>query len=100
MKTSPYLIFNGNCIEAIKLYEKAFSTKVIGFCQYKDAPPSDDFPITPETAELVMHCVLPIGKDTVYLCDTTPDHPAAFGNGSFPCVSLIMRRRSNRLLKF
>ena len=27
MKTSPYLVFNGNCIEAIALYEKAFKTK-------------------------------------------------------------------------
>lgn len=88
MKASPYLIFNGNCMEAISLYEKAFSTKAIGVCQYKHAPPSEDFPITPETAELVMHSILPIGKETIYLCDTTPDYPAAFGNGSFACVEL------------
>jgi len=88
MKTSPYLIFNGNGMEAIGLYEKAFKTKAVGVCQYKDAPPTPDFPVLPETAELVMHSILPIGAETIYLCDTTPDMPTAFGNGSFPCVEL------------
>ena len=87
MKASPYLIFNGNCLEAIKLYEKAFNTKA-NYCQYKDAPPSEQYPIRPETEELVMHAVLLIGSETLYLADTTPNQPAVFGNGSFPCVEL------------
>jgi len=86
MKTSPYLVFNGNCLEAIKLYEKAFKTKA-NYCQYKDAPPSDNYP-PPGTEELVMHCVLPIGNETIYLADTTPDLPTTFGSGSFACVEL------------
>jgi len=88
MKASPYLIFNGNCVEAIALYEKAFATKAVGVCRYKDAPPSSDFPVLPETAELVMHSILPIGNETIYLCDTTPDHPVSFGNGAFACVEM------------
>ena len=87
MKTSPYLIFNGNCLEAIKLYEKAFNTKA-NYFKYKDAPPSTEYPIQPGTEEYVMHAVLPIGSETLYLADTTPDHPAVFGNGSFACVEL------------
>ena len=87
MKTSPYLIFNGNCIEAIKLYEKAFNTKA-NYCQYKDTPPSEEYPIQPGTEELVMHGTLPIGSETIYLCDTTPDNPSTFGNGAFACVEL------------
>ena len=87
MKVSPYLIFNGNCIEAISLYEKAFNAAA-DYCRYKDAPPSDDFPVSPETGELVMHCTLPIGSGTIYLCDTVPDQPTAFGNGAFACVEL------------
>jgi uncharacterized glyoxalase superfamily protein PhnB len=87
MKVSPYLIFNGNCVEAIKLYEKAFNTKA-NYCQYKDAPPSENYPIQPGTEEFVMHAVLPIGNSTIYLCDTTPDNKTAFGNGSFACVEL------------
>ena len=87
MKASSYLIFNGNCVEAIKLYEKAFGTKA-NYCQYKDAPPNVDYSIQSGTEDLVMHCVLPIGNSTIYLADTTPDQPAAFSNGSFACVEL------------
>ena len=87
MKTSPYLVFNGNCMEAIGLYEKAFNAKA-NYCQYKDAPPSEDFPILPGTENFVMHCTLPLGGETIYLCDTTPDQPTTFGSGSFPCVEL------------
>jgi PhnB protein len=87
MKVSPYLIFNGNCVEAIKLYEKAFSAKA-NYCQYKDAPPNENYPVQAGTEELIMHAVLPIGNGTIYLCDTTPDRPTVFGNGSFACVEL------------
>jgi len=89
MKTSPYLIFNGNCKEAIELYEKAFNTKAEGVCQYKDTPPMEGMPPMPEdVAGYVMHSVLPIGSSTMYLCDTTPDKPVTFSNGSAPCVEL------------
>ena len=87
MKVSPYLIFNGNCIEAIKLYEKAFKTKAI-YCKYKDTPPSEDYPVQPGIEDLIMHCVLNIGNETIYLSDTIPDSPSVFGNGSFVCAEL------------
>ena len=87
MKVSPYLIFNGNCAEAVKLYEEAFNTKA-DYCKYKDAPSTEDFPIQSGTEEFIMHCSLPIGSETIYLSDTTPDHPTIFGNGAFACVEL------------
>jgi len=91
MKVSPYLVFNGTCIEAIELYEKAFNTNA-DFCKYKDAPPNDD--LTLQTGlqtgceEFIMHATLPIGSERIYLCDTTPDSPAAFSNGVAVCVEL------------
>ena len=89
MKASPYLVFNGNCIEAIKLYEKAFNTKAVGICRYKDtASFTEGYQPNPAIDELVMHSILPIGNETIYLCDTTPDNPSTFGNGSFACVEL------------
>jgi len=87
MKASPYLIFNGNCEDAIRFYEKAFSTKA-NYCKYKDTPPNEHYPIKPGTEEFVMHGILPIGNSAIYLADTTPDQPATFGNGSFACVEL------------
>ena len=89
MKVSPCLVFNGNSMEAIKHYEKAFDTHVTFLCQYKDTPPMEGLPPIPaEISELVMHSILPVGNSTIYLCDTTPDKPTAFGNGSIPCVEL------------
>ena len=87
MKASPYFVFNGNCVEAINLYEKAFNTKA-SYCQYKDTPPNEHYPVHPGTEEFVMHGILPIGKSTIYLADTTPDKPVIFGGGSFACVEL------------
>ncbi|MDR2204063.1 MAG: VOC family protein [Nitrososphaerota archaeon] len=87
MKASPYLVFNGNCIEAIKLYEKAFNTKAT-YCQYKDTPTNTNYPIQPGTEEFIMHAILPIGNCTIYLCDTTPDCKTIFGNGAFACIEL------------
>jgi len=82
MKASPYLVFNGNCVEAIKLYEKAFKTKAT-YCQYKDIPPNEHYPLPPGTEEYIMHGVLPIGNEAIYLADSTPDLPTTFANGSF-----------------
>ena len=87
MKVSPYLVFNGNCVEAIRLYEKAFDTKA-KYYQYKDTPSSENYSIQPGTEDFVMHGILPIGNSTIYLCDTTPDREVAFSNGSFACVEL------------
>ena len=87
MKVSPYLIFNGNCKEAVRLYEKAFETKA-SLCYYKEAPSGEMGEMPAELGELVMHGVLPVGKSTVYLCDTTPDKKTSFGDGAFACVEL------------
>ena len=87
MKVSPYLIFNGNCMEAITLYEKAFKTKA-KYSRYKDAPPNDEYPIMPGTEDFIMHSVLPIGIETIYLADSPPNLPCSFGNGSFACIEL------------
>lgn len=74
-------------MEAIKLYEKAFNAKANCF-QYKDTPPSEEYPIKPGTEEFVMHGILPVGSSAIYLADTTPDRPVTFAGGSFPCVEL------------
>jgi len=29
-----------------------------------------------------------LNNQIIYLCDTTPDNPPTFGNGSFACVEL------------
>ena len=84
MKASPYLIFNGNCKDAINIYEKAFKSKAV-ISHYKDAPPSEE-KIPQEFADFVMHATMPLGKSLLYLCDTTPDQKTTFGNGASICA--------------
>lgn len=38
MQLTPYIIFNGNCEEALKFYEKAFGGEIGHMSRYADAP--------------------------------------------------------------
>lgn len=81
MKITPYLNFNGNCTEAIKLYEKAFGVKAM-VMKYSDAPPAEGYDPAPGTENLIMHACLTNRDDyTVFLSDVPPDMPMTFGTG-------------------
>lgn len=95
MKIKPYLNFNGNCAEAIELYEKAFGFKA-HVMKYSDAPPSEGYQLAPGTENFVMHACLTNRNDyTVYLSDVTPDMPTTFGNG----MSVMMELDSEDAVK-
>ena len=87
MKVSPYLQFNGNCSEAIALYEKAFGTQA-HVLRYKDAPPSEGYQPPAGTEDFVMHAHMPIGSDAILLCDVPAEMPCTFGNGIAVMVEL------------
>ena len=88
MKVSPYLAFNGNCAEALALYEKAFGVKAETTMKYKDSPPSEGYEAPAGTEDFIMHTQLGLGGDAIYLCDTTPDNKCSFGPGMSVHVSL------------
>ncbi|HWQ80597.1 MAG TPA: VOC family protein [Anaerovoracaceae bacterium] len=50
-----YLMFNRNCAEAIKAYEKAFDAKIIEMQKYGDMSPNPSFPIPDSDKDLVLH---------------------------------------------
>lgn len=88
MKITPYLNFNGNCADAIELYEKAFGVKA-QVMRYKDAPSSEEYPISAETENLVMHACLTNREDyTVFLADLPPNMSSNFGNGMSISIEL------------
>ena len=39
MEIAPYIIFNGNCEEALNFYTKAFNGKIQHIMKFSDAPP-------------------------------------------------------------
>ena len=88
MKITPYLNFNGNCADAIQLYEKAFGVKA-NIMKYKDAPPSEEYQLSADTENFVMHACLTNRKDyTVFLADVPPNMPTTFGNGMSISIEL------------
>ena len=70
-----YLMFDGKCEEALKLYEKAFDAKIETIMKYKDAPANPEFPIAEEDMDKVIHSSINImghqvmGSDTENLVD-------------------------------
>jgi PhnB protein len=78
MRICPYVAFNGNCAEAVALYEKAFGVKA-EIMRYKDAPPEDGYQAPESTKNLVMHAQFELGGEMVMLCDVPPDSPVKIG---------------------
>jgi len=91
VKVRVELAFNGNCAEAIALYEKAFSIKVEGIMRWKDAPPEDDSPLPAGTKDYIMHTWLKLGNDSIGnigMHDKISGEPCNFGDNVFIHVSL------------
>jgi len=79
MYLTPYLNFNGNCAEAVALYEKALGVKA-EVLRYKDAPQSEGYVTAPGTEDFVMHATIEIERGQLYLSDCPPEHKVTFGN--------------------
>ena len=80
MPFSPYLNFNGNTKEAMLFYKDVFNASEIDIMYFKDMPEDENFPITDENKDLVMHGELKI-KDTLFMfSDVPPDSDVKFGD--------------------
>ena len=56
MQLEPYLFFPGNCEEALNFYKEVFRGQIADISRMKDMPKdAGGPPVTPETAEKVMH---------------------------------------------
>ncbi len=71
MKISPYLMFQGNCQEAIDLYCKAFDTRVTEILRASDLPqdPASPNPLPEERRNQVIQATVPLGNDYIRLAD-------------------------------
>ncbi|MBL1225048.1 VOC family protein [Enterococcus sp. BWR-S5] len=67
---TPTFNSNGQCEEAIQLYQKAFNAKVDFLLRYSDADPRDfDDPLTEEQKNYVYHAEIYIGEQRVMFSD-------------------------------
>lgn len=74
MKIRPYLTFNGECSEAIELYERAFKTEVLQVLKFGDMPASPDFELPESFKERILQCTMQFGDDFIRMSDCGPGH--------------------------
>ena len=77
--TGNYLMFNGNCKQALEAYQKAFGIEVAEMQTYGSLPPNPDFPVAQDKKNLVLHArFLLEGVDI--MCADAEDRAAAGEN--------------------
>jgi PhnB protein len=85
---NPYLIFDGNAEEVIKLYERALGAKVEGgimrFGEVPGTPP--DSP----AKDKVIHATLRIGEGVLMISDAMPGTPFGKGLGPAPAAHVCL----------
>ncbi len=75
----PYLVFNGNCEEAVNFYQAALGGES-QILHFGDAPPNPAFPVPEHVKNLVMHAELRKDGHVIRFSDTFPNSPYNAGN--------------------
>lgn len=74
---NPYLIFNGNCREAMTFYAACFDAQ-LELSNYGDVPGA----VTHAGSPLILHARLSKGDVVLMASDTTPDRPTTIGENA------------------
>ena len=70
MEANAYLMFNGDCAEAFKLYERVLGAKIEGMFPYAGSPAAEHAP--PDFGDKIMHATLSIGHTKLMASDSPP----------------------------
>ncbi len=73
LKMTPFLLFDGNCDEAVELYEKALGGRAV-VLRYKDTPPNMSYPppFPGDENRILQARIIMNRKIVLYLCDINP----------------------------
>ncbi|MEH7382057.1 VOC family protein [Bacillus sp. JJ1533] len=80
MSVDVYLVFNGNCREAVEFYAKVFNIETPQIMTFAQAPQSPEYELPEEAKDLVLHARLNIDGSNVMFSDTFPGQPFVVGN--------------------
>ena len=69
MQFSAFLMFDGNCREALEYYKKVFNSEVKNLMTYGDAPPSPNYSIPESDKNRVMYSDIRIGEIDLMFSD-------------------------------
>ncbi len=79
MAIQPYVNFGGNCKEAVEFYSEVFKAELQPIMLFGDVH-DDEFPLSEEAKQMVMHTFLNINGTKVMFSDTPPGMPFVVGN--------------------
>jgi len=71
MQINAYLLFNGQCEEAFKFYEKVFGGKIVGMMTNGESPMAQQ--VAPEWRGKIIHARLLVGDQALMGSDVQPD---------------------------
>jgi PhnB protein len=80
---NPYLNFDGDAAQAVKLYESALGAQVLHLSRFGDMPGSD---APPAAKERVMHASLRLGGGVIMLSDIQPGMKHLPGTNQYVCL--------------
>lgn len=75
----PYFVFNGNCEEAVKFYEKVLGGQA-QILRMGDAPPNPNFQVPEHAKHLVLHAELRKDGHVIRFSDNCNGGPFSTGN--------------------
>ncbi|MGK7379299.1 VOC family protein [Planococcus sp. 1R117A] len=79
MPVHAYMVFNGNCEEAVGYYAEVFGAAKPEIMRFGDMPPEEGFEMDEDMKKLVMHTNLNIMGSEVMFSDAMPNSPVTFG---------------------
>jgi PhnB protein len=67
MQLDTYLFFNGDCADALALYQTAFDAQIHNLIRFRDTPDSAN--VAPEWQDKVMHGLFGVGPNAIMVSD-------------------------------
>jgi PhnB protein len=80
MKLAPYLLFNGDCAEAFRFYERALGGRKLELMPHRGTPASAHVP--DGWQDKIMHAYLEVGDSALMASDVPPEHQKPVGGFS------------------
>jgi len=96
MEISPYLIFNGNCAEAFKFYEKTLGGKIVMMQTYGESPAKDH--VSAAVRDRVIHVRMTVGDEALMGSDA-PDEKFETPQGTQVSITVATVADAERIFK-
>ena len=72
MQLNPYILFDGNCEEALKIYEQVLGGKIEFLSKYAGSPAAEMAP--PDWGDKVLHATMKFDESYIMAADAPPGH--------------------------